>query len=308
MRRAHACLAAAFVAATALAGPARAEGTAADRDAARALSGRAYDALEGRHYHRAIALFQEAEARFHAPTHLLYIARAQVKAGLLLEAKATFAKVLAEKLPEGAPAPFREAQTSARAELAEVEALLPQISITLRDPPAGARVTLDGEPLASSDLGRALPRNPGAHAIVVEAPGRQRIERSVMLTPGGGDERVELTAPPVAPRRSLAPVVVAFSLGAAGLVAGTTAAVLLRHAPASQTTALRVTEVAGFTTAGVGAGVGVILLVLRSKAEPPQAASAAPRLAPQAASSPRPAPWRAEVSVGPGTLGLSGNF
>ena len=90
MRRAHACLAAAFAAATALAGPARAGGSTADRDAARALSGRGYEELEARHYHRAIALFQEAEAHFHAPTHLLYTARAQVKAGLLFEARATF--------------------------------------------------------------------------------------------------------------------------------------------------------------------------------------------------------------------------
>jgi hypothetical protein len=298
MRRAHACLAAAFAAAAALAGPAWAGGSAADRDAARALSGRAYEELEARHYHRAIALFQEAEARFHAPPHLFYTARAQVKLGLLLEAKATFEKVIAEKLPDGAPGPFREAQTSARAELAEVEALLPSLSITLRDPPPGARVILDGEPLAPEGLGRALPRNPGSHTIVVEAPGRPRIERSVMLVAGGGDERVELAAPPAAAGRSLAPIVVAFSVGAAGLVAGTTAAVLLIHAPASRTTALRVTEVAGLTTAGAGATVGVILLVIRP------VTMGDPRRVPQTP----PVSWRVTVGMGPGTLSLGGNF
>jgi hypothetical protein len=287
-------LAAAFMAATALAAPARAWGSSADREAARALSGKAYEELQARHFHRAIALFQEAEARFHAPPHLLYTARAQVKLGLLQEAKATFERVIEEKLPDGAPGPFREAQTSARAELAEVLALLPALWVTLRDPPPGTRVILDGEPLAPSDLGRALPRNPGTHALVVEAPGRARLERSVVLTAGGGDERVELAAPPPAPVvRSLAPIAVAFSVGAAGLIAGTAAAILLVHAPASRVTALRVTEVAGFTAAGVGANVGIILVVLRPRAE---------------ASARRIPPWRAEVRVGPGSLSLSGNF
>ena len=236
MRRAHACLCAALLAHAALAAlatPARAGGSFADREAARALSEKAYEQFEGKHYRRAIELFQQAEARFHAPPHLLYTARAQFKLGLFVEAKATFERAVAEKLPADAPAPFREAQTSARAELAEVEALTPRLFVTLPEPPPpGARVFLDGEPLAAADLGRPLPRNPGTHALVAEAPGTPKIERNVVLTAGGGDERVELSPAPPAVSPSVVPVAVAFSVGAAGLVAGTAGALLLLGAPA----------------------------------------------------------------------------
>src|SRR5580692_3676583 len=117
MRPAHASLCAAVLAAAVFSSPAEAGGSFADREAARTLSGKGYEQFEGKHYRRAIELFQQAEARFHAPPHLLYTARAQVKLGLFLEAKATFELVVAEKLAADAPPPFKEAQTSARAEL-----------------------------------------------------------------------------------------------------------------------------------------------------------------------------------------------
>ena len=294
MRPARACLCAAVLAAAALAAPARAAGSFADREAARTLSGQAYEQFEARRYRRAIELFQQAEAHFHAPPHLLYTARAQFKLGLFLEARATFERVAAEKLAADAPAPFKEAQTSARAELAEVEALTPGLVVTLPDPPPpGAHVLLDGEPLAAADLGHPLPRNPGAHALVAEAPGLGRIERTVVLTAGGGDERVDLSPSARTAPQSLVPAVVAFSVGGAGLIAGTTAAILLRNAR-SGTTALRVTEVAGFTAGGLAAGTGVILLVLRARS--PRSASSAP------------VPVEVRVGVGPGSLSVSGVY
>lgn len=309
MRRARACVTAAvLLAAVAAGGRAEAGGSFADREAARTLSGKAYEQFEAKHYRRAIELFQQAEARFHAPPHVLYTARCQVKLGLFLEAKATFERVVAEKLPADAPAPFREAQASARAELTEVEALTPNLVIALpAAAPPETRILLDGEPLAASSLGRPVPANPGVHVVIAEAPGTPRVERKVVLTSGGGDERVDLSPAPPALPRSIVPVVVSFSVGAAGLVAGTVGAVLVRNATGSTATALRATEVAGFTLAGLGTGVGVVFVVLRARQPPSQPPSVSGHTAPRWARSPRGA-VSAQISVGPGSVSIGGSF
>ncbi len=71
---------------TMLAAPVLAGSSYADREAARTIAGKGYESFEAGDWRKAMDLFQEAEARFHAPPHLLYIARAQAKLELLLEA------------------------------------------------------------------------------------------------------------------------------------------------------------------------------------------------------------------------------
>ncbi len=270
MRPARSWLAAAALAVvSALAAPALAlpGGSFADREAARAISGKAYEMFEKGEWRKAIDLFQQAEARYHAPPHLLYVARAQAKLGLLIEAKGTYGRVIDEKLAADAPAPFKDAQASARAERGEVEARTPSLVVTLAiTAPRGASVALDGEPIAPGDLGKPLERNPGAHVLTVEAPGVPRAEREVVLRAGDGVQRITLLARVAAP--SVVPAVAAFVVGAVGLGVGTTAAVLLRSAAPGQTTALRVTEVTGFAGGGVGVGAGVVLLVVRARSSP----------------------------------------
>ena len=268
----------------------------ADREAARTLAGKGYESFEAKEYRRAIDLFQQAESHFHAPPHLLYIGRSQFKLGLLLEARATFERVLDEKLAADAPAPFKEAQVSARNELTEVVALTPSIVLTLALPaPPGARVELDGEPLAPATLGKPLAKNPGAHAVVADAPGMVHVERTVVLKLGGGEEHVDVAfAPP--PPRFVVPAIVAFSLGAAGLAAGTAGAVLLRSASPSRVTGDRALEIAGFATGGAGVAAGVILLVVGRR---PPSSSAPSGGAPSA---------RIDVGVGLGSVSIGGAF
>jgi hypothetical protein len=297
MSPARACLCAAAMAlAFAPVSPLFAAGSLADREAARTLAGKGYESFEAKDYRHAIELFQQAEARFHAPPHLLYVGRAQVKLGLFLEARASFERVADEKLPADAPAPFKEAQTSARNELTEIVALTPSIVLALAAPvPPGAHVELDGEPIALADMGKPVAKNPGSHALVAAAPGMQRVERTIVLKVGGGEERVDFAlAPP--PSRLVVPAVVAFSLGAAGIAAGTAGAVLLRTAPASRVTAYRALEIAGFATGGAGVGAGVILLVVGHRAQPAPSPSAS---APQA---------RIDVGVGLGSVSVGGAF
>lgn len=287
--------AAALALVSGLAAPALAAGSAADREAARSIAGKAYEAFEAADFPRAIELFRQADARFHAPTHLLYVARAQAKMGLLVQSRGTYERVLEEKLAADAPAPFREAQANARTELADLEARTPVLVVTLSSPsPAEASVAIDGEPLATGDLGRALPRNPGAHVVSAAARGMLRVERAVTLQPGGGEQRVALVlAPPASP--SVVPAVIAFVAGAAALGAGTTGAILLHSASPTKTTGLRALEIAGFAGGGVGVGAGILLLALRARApsSPPSPAAVAPSV---------------EIRVGLGALRVGGAF
>lgn len=274
-RAARACLAAAVVLSVACALPAtaRAAGTsAADRDAARGLAGKGYEQFEAGHYARAIELFFQAESRYHAPPHWLYIARSQVKLGKLLEAEATYQRLLDEKLGPDAPAPFKEAQVSARAELAEAQVLVPSMIIELEgEVPAGTRVLVDGHPIELQAIGRPLRANPGTHLVTAEPPGQTPIGRSVSLALGGGeDTHVSLAFPKR--RGSIVPAIVCFSVGAAGLGVGVTTAVLAARAEPGTEGGLRIAEIAGFAAGGAGVVAGIVLAVVRpgGVAEPPK--------------------------------------
>jgi hypothetical protein len=270
-----------------------AAGSAADRDAARTLAGQGYDAFEARDYQRTLDLFRQAEARYHAPPHLLYIARAQIKLGKLLDAEATYQRIVDEKLAPDAPAPFKEAQATARAEIAGAHAVVPVLIVTVAGvPPPGTRVLLDGQPLGPDEMGQPLRRDPGEHAIVLEVPGPTpglSMERRVTLKPGAEAQVVlPLAAPPLP---SVVPGAVLVGVGGAGLVLGTVAAVLLRSTASSRATPLRVTEITAFAVGGAAAATGAVLLVLRARA------------APQAAALPQ-----VQVGVGAGSVSIAGQF
>ena len=285
--------AAILVASATIAGGALAAGSVADREAARSLASKAYQLFEAGEYRRAIDLFHQADARFHAPPHLLYVARAQAKLALLVEAKATYQRVLEDRLTAEAPPPFKEAQGSARSELAEVEALTPSLVVTIAGPtPAGARVLVDGEPLAAGDLGRPVPRNPGAHTVVFAAPGVAGVERAVVLASGGGDERVELPLTAPAARTVVAGGIL-LALGTIGVGVGTTAAILLPRASPARVNDLRVAEIAGFAGGGAALAAGVVFLTLHARAVPTSVSGPAPLL---------------RIGVGPGSVSVGHAF
>ncbi len=81
--------------------------------------------------------------------------------------------------------------------LGEVDALMPTVVLTARDPAgapvAEAKLFVDGAAIAG---GRALELDPGAHQFRAEAPGRLAQERLVTIAPGVRDQRVELELRP----------------------------------------------------------------------------------------------------------------
>ncbi|APR81377.1 Hypothetical protein A7982_06724 [Minicystis rosea] len=293
MRAARACFVASVAAiAITAALPAHATGSAADRDAARSLAGKGYELFEAGEHERAIELFQQAEARFHAPPHSLYIARAQVKLGKLIAAEATYKRVAEEQLADSAPKPFREAQASARAELAEVRAQTPSMLITIEgDAPPGTRVLVDHHPIDLESLAAPQRQDPGAHLVSAESPGKPAIERTVVLAPDGKSTRVSLSFP----RSTTGYVVsasISFGVGAVGIGVGIASTILAINAKDAERERLRIGQITGFALGGAGVVAGAVILAVRPKA----AATAAAR----------PLPLR--IALGAGSISLSGEF
>ena len=275
--------------------PALAAGlTPAEREVARTLATRGFELFQSKDYPHAIESFEQAESRIHAPPHLLYIARSQSRLGKLLAAKATYERILAEKLPDGSPLPFRDAQASAKSELAEVDVLIPSIELTLSGPSAaGASVSLDDHPFPASALGQSYPADPGLHTFVVTPVGGAPIERTFAVKADGATEHVNIAMDDT-PSRSVAPIIVSFTLGGLALgVGGATLGLYLTRTPPSA--GLRIASIASFAAGGVGVGAGIVLLAIRP--------SKAARTKPQAKAGPQ-----ITATIGPGSIGLAGSF
>jgi hypothetical protein len=295
--------------------------------AARRLADQGYELYQAGKLDEAIDAFRRADQLFHAPTLVFAQAKANAKAGRLLEARALFQRVINEKLAPNAPDEFVGAQNSAEGELA---ALVPRIPTLVVKVSAPAKlhfsVSIDGVRVAPSALDKPIEQNPGQHAVLVMPETGRGVGKNVILQEGES-ERVELTLtasalpsdsarpgvatppppPPGPPNKLLAPTIAAFGVGALGLGVGAAlgATTLSRASdldaqcpthkgcakslqPAFTTTnTLAAFSTAGFVLGGAGLTAGVILLLVPSK---------------------RDAPTAAALSFGPGSVTLRGSF
>lgn len=144
-----------------------------ERAGARAAATEGLEAFKAGKWAEASELFGRAEALIHAPTHLLFLARALEKQGKLVKARETYQKLVREALPANAPAAFRSAQASAADELAALEPRVPglRIRVTGADKPAGLKVVLDGNSINPNLVGVSLPVDPGEHEVAATANG-----------------------------------------------------------------------------------------------------------------------------------------
>jgi hypothetical protein len=294
------------------------------RVAARALAEHGYSLYEAGKYTEAISVFQEAERLYHAPTIMLALARAHAASGKLVEARALYQRVLAEKLAPGAPLAFGEAQRSAATELPGLEQRLPAVQILVRGGGGGGlRVMVDDADVEGWSPDRFVPQNPGPHRVTAVPAGGVGVSRTVDLRegarstvelelPGAGptEVRPEIGAPsaPPPPRPWLVPALMGFGVGAVGLGVGLgagistlgTAAALRGRCPGhvcpptaqnradiSGASGMAAASTVGFVFAGAGAVTGVVLLVVR-----PGGATRA----------------RATLELGPASIGVSGVF
>ena len=182
-----------------------------DRAGARAAATAGSSAMQQEHWDEAIDLFMRAESLVHAPPHLLYIARANVKLGRLVRARENYLKITRDVLPAGAPRAFVDAQASANTEVADLEARIPTVKVVVDgDGAAEAIVIMDGSPVASALTGVPHPIDPGDHKFqaisktlssdVVTIPFAEGVRQTLKLS-----LKLTLAQPAVAPPPSASP-------------------------------------------------------------------------------------------------------
>ncbi len=150
----------------------------------------------------------EAESLFHAPTHVLYIARAQASLNKLIDAQASYKKLAEEKLGPNASQGFKDAQATAKKELPELERRIPKVQV--KPEPADSEelvIVMNGATLEPGRIGAAFAVDPGqytfegkakgleAQKVIVDAAERTTTEVRMLLRPigsapaEGGDTR-----------------------------------------------------------------------------------------------------------------------
>jgi len=177
---------------------ASAQGSDADRAAARILAQQAKEALDARDYAAAADRFARADALVHAPTLMLGLARADVGLGKWIAALDVYNRILREGASPGAPRPFFDALKDARAELDALEPRVPSVIIEVVG--AATKVTLDGEVVPAAVLGMNRPVDPGDHLIRAEGAGLVPAEAKVKATERNVETvtlKLELPAPPL---------------------------------------------------------------------------------------------------------------
>jgi hypothetical protein len=169
-------------AAAAIAAPASAQVTDAERAAARQLFKEGDDLQRDGKFPEALDKFQRAQQVFAAPTNLLRIAECQAALGRLVESAESYRAVVRSPLPAGSPAAFQAAVDQAKAELSQVEPRVPKVTVQVQ--PAGApgmQMQIDGETVPAALIGEAIPLDPGPHKVTVFAHGYASTEQSVAL-------------------------------------------------------------------------------------------------------------------------------
>ena len=258
-----------------------------ERAAARDAANAGHTAFAAGNYEKAIDSLTRAEQLVHAPTHLLFLARAQTKLGRLVAAHETYLKITRETLASNAPKAFVAAQTSAEQEQDALEARLPSVTVTLRGPQSGElNVQMDGTKLPTAMIGIPIPADPGEHVfkassatsvseavtIKLSEAGKQSVALELR---GTGAVRAQPKAAPVAasagPVAASAGPVAASAATPPAEAAGTPGAVTTAPAaPASSDSSsggghgLRVASVISFGIGAVGLGLGTYYLLQAS--------------------------------------------
>ena len=129
-------------------------------------------AIEQGKHAEGLPMVEQAEALFHAPTHLLWIARGKVGVNQLLDARDTYKKLIDEQLPAAASDAFKEAQATASTELAALDKRIPKLIVRPRpENAAGLEIKMNGETLTPDRLGVPFDVPPGSFTFQARATG-----------------------------------------------------------------------------------------------------------------------------------------
>ncbi|AKT39095.1 tetratricopeptide repeat protein [Chondromyces crocatus] len=164
------------------------EPTQADQAAADALFNEAQQLLEAGQFDAACPRFLESHRLDPAAGTLLNLGDCHERAGRTASAWGAFREAYALARQVGDKVREQEAQRRA-------DALKPRLSyLTIEAAASEAQgaltITRGGREVAPGLWGVAVPVDPGAHAVVVSAPGKETWRTTVQVAPGGGTTRV----------------------------------------------------------------------------------------------------------------------
>ena len=313
---------------SALAQPASKDEVSAARDQARQLAEQGIADIDHGSAADGVALLEQAEAKFHAPTHLLYLARGYDKLGKPGLAAEAYERLIGETLPNYAPDAFRDAQRLGRDELPKLHAKLGRILVSLKGAKVDvATIAVDGRaPLPLLD---AIYVEPGHHVVVVSVGAESRTrdvtladreDQSVEIVfgenkPSVGARTGDQTTHEVVKHPFVAPAIVVFAVAGAAVVAGTATGVLslnkvstlsshcptkMNCRPSDQSLAddartLGNVSTAMFVIGGVGTVTGLVLALVPVSRSVTASGNASSSL-------------EVEPVMGAGSLGIRGRF
>jgi tetratricopeptide (TPR) repeat protein len=151
-----------------------------DKAAARTHAMRGVALYKRGQYAAAVKALTKAEEAFHAPPHLLFMARCKRELGELREAHDLFIQVLIDQLAADAPKAFVRAQEQAGGEAA---ALRPRIATVLIEIKGASRdeveVAVDGKAVSPPKLEHPIAITTGEHQITAGRQGATPAEHTV---------------------------------------------------------------------------------------------------------------------------------
>jgi hypothetical protein len=171
-----------------------------ERAAARQAALEGIKALREQRYPAAIDLLTRAESVVHAPTHLLYLARAQAGMEQLVRARENYMKIVKENIDPSKPKAFHDAKQDAEKELAALEPRIPAITTVVE----GAQgkpvtVTVDGNKVPSALVGLPRPVDPGEHRLQASAEGMASDIATINVREGSNEKVTLVLKPGAAP-------------------------------------------------------------------------------------------------------------
>lgn len=159
--------------------------SAEDKAASRPLAEEGIAAFRAGQYAVAVEKLERAQQLFPAPVPLLYLARAQIALGKLVEAAETLRSLERMDVGKGASAAAKQAVTDGHGELAQLEPRIPSVKVVVE--PADAadlELSIDGQKVSSAVVGVDRPTDPGSHVVRAQARGFAPAEATVELREG----------------------------------------------------------------------------------------------------------------------------
>lgn len=153
---------------SALARPAFGAPSAAERETARKFMDEGVAKMKANDPQKALESFQKANELMHVPTTGIWVAKAHLAAGHLVEAREAAVDVARTTKEPNEPAVFEKARKQAREIEAQVKGRIPTVKIHIRGGTPSA-VAVDGTDVPIALLAEPVPVNPGKRTITAKA-------------------------------------------------------------------------------------------------------------------------------------------